>query len=392
MLNFFAYNFHTVISRLGNKITSLVLVFYFLRAYPNDSLTLSIALFLFASVPSVIFSKVYEKIIKSVADYKILAYLDFAGAALVLAMLLNLGNLPLLLALYFVLTIIYDVTARLDSSLLFSITKNHGKERGMIRQSSGIVSLLSVIAPSVCSFFIQFLGYGRSLVMDVISFVIGGGLYYFLSKRVKIYSENPENKNAENGGDPAGPCGELKIICILMLSVAFLGDLEGPLIFNYLSIVRNFSEAEVGIGMTCFSLGMTLGSFLFKFIRRVSPKNFIIFMLLDGFFTVLLSCPIGKILIIVCYLIQGVFVMFMMIAFKIFIQSCFSDGIKVTVFRNRFAKFSALASLGSYALAYIAAWHINDSGKIFRFEGIAELCLALVFWVVISKREAGRCR
>jgi hypothetical protein len=251
-----------------------------------------------------------------------LAYLDGISAICVMAIMMSINNLLWLFIFYVLLTVVTDIVQRLDSSLLFSITKNKVKERSMLQISSGTISLLSLIAPSICAFVIQMLGYKYSLFIDIISFVIGAFLYYLISLYVQINRDTIGRNQIKNSqASDMFLCFDLKMMSAMFIVISLLSNLESPLIFNYLSIERHFSEAEVGFGMTVFSLGMTIGSYLFKFIPRMSAIVFAVLMLLDGLFTVFLSYPIGKILITICYLAQGIFVMFMILAFNTNLQS-----------------------------------------------------------------------
>ena len=47
------YNLHLIISRFGNKLTSMVLVFYFMNLFPDKSLFLTVLLFSISNLPSI---------------------------------------------------------------------------------------------------------------------------------------------------------------------------------------------------------------------------------------------------------------------------------------------------------------------------------------------------
>ena len=56
------YNLHLIISRFGNKLTSMVLVFYFMNLFPDKSLFLTVLLFSISNLPSIIFSSFFYSI------------------------------------------------------------------------------------------------------------------------------------------------------------------------------------------------------------------------------------------------------------------------------------------------------------------------------------------
>ena len=64
------YNLHLIISRFGNKLTSMVLVFYFMNLFPDKSLFLTVLLFSISNLPSIILTEFYARIIKNINSFK----------------------------------------------------------------------------------------------------------------------------------------------------------------------------------------------------------------------------------------------------------------------------------------------------------------------------------
>ncbi|MDR0879948.1 MAG: hypothetical protein LBN09_04490 [Clostridioides sp.] len=136
------YNLHLVITKFGDKITSLVLVFYFAYFFPKDSLILSIVLFSISSIPSIVFANVYKKVIENLTSYKVLVMLDLVGVLTILCIYLSLDNIYRLFTFYVLHIIVQNITERIDSSLFFSITKSRGNEKSLIRYTNTIQSFM----------------------------------------------------------------------------------------------------------------------------------------------------------------------------------------------------------------------------------------------------------
>lgn len=73
------YNLHLIISRFGNKLTSMVLVFYFMNLFPDKSLFLTVLLFSISNLPSIILTEFYARITKNINSFKELRFLRFNG-------------------------------------------------------------------------------------------------------------------------------------------------------------------------------------------------------------------------------------------------------------------------------------------------------------------------
>ena len=121
------YNLHLIISRFGNKLTSMVLVFYFMNLFPDKSLFLTVLLFSISNLPSIILTEFYARIIKNINSFKELIFLDLIAGFLIIGIFFSLNNIFFLFLFYIFSTIIADILQRIDNSLFFSITRNNVK-------------------------------------------------------------------------------------------------------------------------------------------------------------------------------------------------------------------------------------------------------------------------
>ena len=249
------YNLHLIISRFGNKLTSMVLVFYFMNLFPDKSLFLTVLLFSISNLPSIILTEFYARIIKNINSFKELIFLDLIAGFLIIGIFFSLNNIFFLFLFYIFSTIIADILQRIDNSLFFSITRNNVKEEYMIRKTNSIESFLSIISPALAGIIIQKIGYPNSLWIDVITFVLGAFLYYLISNKASIICEDNKKVVTEikefwkNSND-------LKTLSYLYIIVALITNLEEPLVLSYFSIERNFSDNQVGMALSMFGIGM----------------------------------------------------------------------------------------------------------------------------------------
>ena len=101
------YNLHLIISRFGNKLTSMVLVFYFMNLFPDKSLFLTVLLFSISNLPSIILTEFYARIIKNINSFKELIFLDLIAGFLIIGIFFSLNNIIIIL-LYFINTYIFE--------------------------------------------------------------------------------------------------------------------------------------------------------------------------------------------------------------------------------------------------------------------------------------------
>ena len=87
------YNLHLIISRFGNKLTSMVLVFYFMNLFPDKSLFLTVLLFSISNLPSIILTEFYARIIKNINSFKELIFLDLIAGFLIIGIFFSLNNI-----------------------------------------------------------------------------------------------------------------------------------------------------------------------------------------------------------------------------------------------------------------------------------------------------------
>ncbi|MDR0879947.1 MAG: hypothetical protein LBN09_04485 [Clostridioides sp.] len=222
------------------------------------------------------------------------------------------------------------------------------------------------------------MGYNNSLAFDGSSFLIGAIIYLLAIKDVKILKPNVKNTDDRHGGTLKSN-KQFKSLCVLYIVVALITNLEEPIIFNYLSIERHFSQNTIGVALSLFSLGMFIGSFLIKYIDFKSTGVFSKFMILDGVFSILLSLNISKFLIVVFYFVQGVFAMLMIIFFKIYAQSQYEDAVEFAIFNNEFSKKTSIASILSYTLAILLSISLKESSLIFKAMGGIEILVAMIY-------------
>lgn len=378
------YNLHLIISRFGNKLTSMVLVFYFMNLFPDKLLFLTVLLFSISNLPSIILTEFYARIIKNINSFKELIFLDLIAGFLIIGIFFSLNNIFFLFLFYIFSTIIADILQRIDNSLFFSITRNNVKEEYMIRKTNSIESFLSIISPALAGIIIQKIGYPNSLWIDVITFVLGAFLYYLISNKASIICEDNKKVVTEikefwkNSND-------LKTLSYLYIIVALITNLEEPLVLSYFSIERNFSDNQVGMALSMFGIGMFLGSYLFKYISLKRVNNFLFFMLADSIFSFILSLNLAKPILIFCYTLQGIFAMFMIIFFKAFTQKLFSDTIEFSLFRNSFIRYTSIATVISYFIAIAISMITNNGSIIFRIMSLCEFLVFIYYYYYLKR-------
>lgn len=385
------YFLHNIISRLGSKITSVAIMFILLARYDTKALPISIFLFSIDPLINIIFSNVYSKILNNFKNFKILIFLDFLNAILIFLVFLFSYDIVFMLAFYFVLSILLNLASRYNRGLFFTLTKNTKKEEWYYKTNSRIGTILSIVSPAMSGVIITNFGNEKSFVFDSVSFLVGAVIYLLICDKLKEVCYNREEMQEDNLDKNfkykfttmLNNCSnDFKFICIIFICVAFITNFEEPLIFNYLSLNRNFSKELIGISLSIFSIGMFLGSFIYDYIPK-NPYGMFVAVVLDGVFSFLLSLNINKYFIIMFYMFQGIMAVIIMIYFNVSIQNEFETSDSFMQFQNQLDKVLSIFVLISYIFGLILSNFIGDSSLILKIMSMLEILtvlICLLFW------------
>lgn len=399
-MKIFWYFLHNIISKIGNKITSIAILFILISSFSKNSLSISILLFSIDPIINILFSRLYSKIISRYQKFGILVFLDFISAIFIFLVFLFSKNILLMFIFYILLSIVVNLSSRYSKGLFFNLTKNTIKEEWYYKINSRINTILSIVAPSISSFIIAKIGNENAFILDGVSFMIGGIIYLLILDKLKEITQskvkesiseksvNVRSKEEYKFMYMLSKCSnDFKFICTLFIAVSFITNFEEPLIFNYLSLERSFSKELIGISLSIFSVGMFLGSFIYDYI----PKNTLgLFacVVLDGFFSFFLSINIYRWLIVFFYMLQGIMATVIMIYFSVSIQKEFETNDLFMQFDNQLNKVLSFFSLASYFCGFLLSNIISDSSIFLKILAILEILTAIFYlyrWKVINK-------
>lgn len=380
--NLMLYNLHVIISRLGSKISSLVVAFYVMNKFQDQSLFYTILIFAVGVLPATFLTPLYARYIDRLKNYFSLWVLDIIAACLIMGVFFSLNSIPLVLMFLFLGAIVEDLTSLIDKKMFFEIAKESSDEVKAVRINNTIISFLSIISASVATSFITWLGYQNSLLVDVSSFIVGAAIYFYLYKNVTFYQNKTENNNEHLTISQKDI--DFKMINFLFLCVVFITNLESPLIFNYLGVVRNLNEQQIGLAMGLFSLGMLGGTYFIKYIKTFDMSLFALLMVIDGLFSFLLSLFVSPVLIMIFYTLQGIFAMFMIISFQIYMQKFFSNSKSFASYQTLLKRKRSIILLLSYTTGVVLSLVILNSAIIFRL--LASIEIVIGACALIKKR------
>lgn len=370
----FLYNFHVIISRLGSKISSMVILFHLMNILGKDSLTYVILLFALNTLPSIFFSKIYMKIFNKIKSWKILVVLDLLSALCMFTIFISLNKIYSLFILILIQAILEDITRIIDETFFYSLVKLKDIKKGVVINNT-IVSTLNIIAPPFAVFCISLLGYKNSILIDFVSFLLGAIIYLFLINMI-TFESNAKNEDVRLENSDIFD-DKLRLLIIIMLVLAFITNLENPLMANYMKITRGMSDKTIGISMGLFSFGLFIGSFFSKLIKVITIKKLLIFASFDAIASFLMAICTKVYLIVLFNFVQGMFAMLMMFVFRVYCFEYFKQKDEFALFQTVYRKKRAMAMLISFIFGLVISRFIKESQIIIIVLAIIEFCFVL---------------
>lgn len=397
----FLYFLHLLLSRFGSKLTSLTLVFILMRQWPEKSLSLSVVLFAFGAFCTIVFAPFYRAVIRRWPSPQMVFFYDLCIGGLVTLFILVHETLWLCFLLYFFLEILWGLRGLYDRGYFFLTTKGQPFEKKAYQLKSSMVSILSMVLPALTAALIARIGVPQALWGDTIACTFAGSLWLFAREQLHARAENRklvDRIKEDNSEDPPLPAKmgffaylralspDLKMLCIFSIVVTLITEFEDPLIFNYLGIERGFSESQIGWAFSLFSLGMTLGGWLFTYLPR---KRILVlgFIIIDAFFSFLLSLPFPFALVALTYTLQGVAAMFFSITFQLVTQEAFSDEETFMQFSLAFDRTSSLVTLLSYGAGFLLTLILPSGAIMFRVMAVVEVTICVSVWLHINRQK-----
>ena len=355
MLNL--YYLRLIITKIGNKLTSFVLIFYF--ATKMDFSLLSISnIFILSLIPGILLNNFMKNIFNKYDKKKILIISELFSMILIVLIYLNLKNSYILFPLYFVLSILYFSQGILDDFLFTKIISSEKEYEKL----SKIDTSLGVLAPVLSGIIIVKIGYKGAFFIDFMSFFISFLIYlYIVKKEPSIFDEKQEekqevkNKNHYSFNLLKKEKSVLLIVLFLYLLIVGIGNMEDTLLYPLLLKVKNINKVQVSFLFTLFSLGMFLGSFINTkgFLEKFNKINLIIFLVfIDAITSILLALSDNYIFISLFYLIQGLSVINIIILVNKIIYLQFKDNNYIG-FKLFFSRLKNTVSLLTFIIVNI---------------------------------------
>lgn len=132
-MKIFWYFLHNIISKIGNKITSIAILFILISSFSKNSLSISILLFSIDPIINIFFSRLYSKIISRYKKFGILVFLDFISAIFIFLVFLFSKNILLMFIFYILLSIVVNLSSRYSKGLFLILQKTRLKKSGITR-------------------------------------------------------------------------------------------------------------------------------------------------------------------------------------------------------------------------------------------------------------------
>lgn len=344
------YYYRYIFSKLGNKLTSFVLIFSLI-----DSKTLSIgpiiSIFLFSLIPSIIFGNKIKSYINKYNNLNVIIFNEAMCILYLLGIYFFINKNMIMLIFYFLICLSYFINQILDDYIFTKIITDEKEYETL----SKIDTILSIIAPAIVGIFIKYFGY-KIILIDCFSFFISIFVYYFIIKKNNIYLEKLEVSTIDknyNIKDLKTNNRFFNILMLIYLMLVFIGNIEDVMIFPLLIEVKKFSEFETSLLFSFFSFGMFLGTFLNKYLFKIRNISVVLGLgFLDSFISIALAYSKNYFIIFLFYLIQGIcavnIILFVKKEFFIFYNN------NNYVYMNAsFLKLKNICSFLSYLLLYI---------------------------------------
>lgn len=390
----FLYFLHLLLSRFGSKLTSLTLVFILMRQWPQQALSLSVVLFAVGAFCTIVFAPFYRAVIRRWPSPQMVFLYDVTIGGLVVLFILFHSSLWLCFGLYFLLEILWGLRGLYDRGYFFITTKGQPFEQKAFQLRGSLISFLSMFLPAIAAALIAWWGVPHALWGDTIASILAGSLWLFARERLyqrvqdRALVEGIREKNQEDAPLPPQTGffsylrrlpPQLLSLCIFSIVVRLITQFEDPLIFNYLRLERGFSESQIGWAFSFFSVGMTLGGWLFTYVPKW--KSAILwFITADALFSLLLSLPIPFAFVTAAYTLQGVFVMFFGISFELVTQKAFDREEDLMSFFIAFRRTSSLVTLVSYSCGFVLTLILPSGAMMFRLMALLEVVVCWTVW------------
>lgn len=355
MLNL--YYLRLIITKIGNKLTSFVLIFYFATQINFSLLSVS-NVFILSLLPGILLNNFIKKTFNKYDKKKILIISEILSMILIVFIYLNLKNSYILFPLYFLLSIIYFSQGILDS---FLFTKIISSEKEYERLSK-IDTFLGVLAPLLSGITIVKIGYKGAFFVDFMSFFMSFLIYLYILKKDPSVLDDKDQEKQEIKSNNCYNFNSLKkekyvllIVLFLYLLIVGIGNMEDTLLYPLLLKVKNINKIQVSFLFTLFSLGMFLGTFINTkgYLERFNKIKLIIFLVfIDAITSISLALSNNYISISLFYLIQGLSVVNIIILINKIIYLKFQDNNYIN-FKLFFSKLKNIVSLLAFVVVNI---------------------------------------
>lgn len=395
------YFVHLLFSRFGSKLTSLALVFMLMRKWPHQSLSLSVVLFAVGAFCTIIFAPFYRKVIRRYPAPAMVFFFDLCIGLLVALFIFMHRHLWLCLGLYVVLEILWGLRGLYDRAYFFLLTKDLPFETKAYQWRGSVLSVLSMVLPAAAAALIARFDVPNALWGDTVCCIIAGTLWLFCRETIhrraqdralqaSLLKENEPDKPLEHNPGFFAYIKRLptslKKACLFMMVVGFISEFESPLIFNYLGLERGFNEAQIGLAFSLFSVGMTVGGWLYNYVPK-KLTMLLVFITFDALFSFMLSLPLPFWGVATAYTLQGIAAMFMMIAFDVLIQQSFAEEEEFLHFNIAYNRTSSLITLLSYAGGFLLTLALQSGAVMFRVMAVTELVACWFFWYYVRSKD-----